>query len=260
MAGMYSGGISGSLVQRFWLDVPGSPGNANPDAHRTDDDHEDSTHSGNSVSELRNGGIPRAPMGGAIVASDVTEGQVQVLPGEQGQPNRNHTAAGSHKGTDGRGDARLDLDLNTPLDVRTGGMHTPASLATAGTGGAAFGGLRRSGTMDPSSNPAGVDLGHGYVPVTVRRRQGLHFNRPGLRAIRTMPRQTEQDSPSPGGTRTSPFNPLARLTQGGGPSMPRLRRLLRPVGSSSDGMDPIDQAPILAVVLDPGPIGDEWVR
>lgn len=257
MAGMYSGGISGSLVQRYYVDVPASPGNANPDAHRTDDDHDDPSHSGNSVSAQRSGGSTFSPVGGSIVATEVTEGQVPVLAGSDGQANRNHRSSGSHHGADGDGAARHDVDLRTPLDVRTGGMHDPATLATAGTGGAAWG---RRQDMDPTTNPGGILLGHRYQPVTVRRRQGLHFNHPGLRAIRTMPRQTEQDSPSPGGTRTSPFNPLARLTAGGGPSMPRLRRLLRPVGSSADTMDPIDQAPVAAVVLDPGPIGNEWVR
>lgn len=252
MVGMYSGGISGSLVSRYFVDVPASPGNANPDAHRTDETHTDS-----SVSDQRRGATPTAPVGGSIVAGEVTEGQVQVLTGTRGQADRNHRSAGSHSGADGAGSGRGDLDLEQPLESRRGGMHDPATLANAGTGGARWG---RRQDMDPSTNPGGVMLGHRYVPVAVRRRQGLHFNSPTLRPIRAMPRQTEQDSPSPGGTRTSMYNPLARLTAGGGPSMPRLRRLLRPAGSSSTDMSMVDQAPALSSVLDPGPIGNEWVR
>lgn len=256
-----TGGISGSLLQRYWVDVPKEPGNANPAAHRDTGDHHDDT------GEYREGGATTAPAGGNYVADEVLVGQVPVLTGTPGHPNTNHKATGSHRGADGGGNesngvlrGRPQKDLDQPLEHLRGGTHDPATLATAGMGGAAFGGLRRTGTMDPSSNPRGVMLGHRYVPDSLRRRNLLHWNAPALRAIRAPVRTAERDSPSPGGTHTSLYNPLMRFSQAGGPSLPRIRRLLRPVGSSSPEMNPIDQQPAAAPLLDPGPIGGEWVQ
>jgi hypothetical protein len=261
MAGMQSGGITGSLVQRYWVDVPQLPGNASPKVHRDTGDHSDDT------GDYREGGSTQAPAGGNYVADEVFQGQIPVLTGTPGAPNTSHVSSGSHRGQDGDGNesgtgdrGRPQDDLAQPLEHKRGGVHDPATLQTAGLGGAAFGGLRRTGTMDPSSNPGGVMLGHRYVPVAVRRRQNLHFNSPGLRAIRWPVRTTERDSPSPGGTHTSPFNPTARYSAGAGASWPRLRRILRPVGSSAADMDPIDQAPAAAPLLDAGPVGGEWVQ
>jgi hypothetical protein len=261
MAGTQSGGITGSLVQRYSVDVPALPGNASPAVHRDTGSHHDDT------GDYREGGSTTAPAGGNYTSDDVLQGQVPVLTGTPGAPNTSHRATGSHRGADGSGNetgsgdrGRPQDDLDQPLEARRGGMHNPATLANAGMGGAAFGGLVRTGTMDPSSSPGGINLGHRYVPVALRRRQNLHFNEPGLRAIRWPVRTAERSSPSPGGTHTSPFNPIDRYSQGGGPSWPRLRRILRPVGSSSSEMDPIDQAPAAAPLLDAGPVGGEWVQ
>jgi hypothetical protein len=247
--------ISGSLVQRFWVDVNASPGNANPAVHRDTGTHRDDT------GDIREGGATTAPTGGNAVPQDVLMAQIPVLDGTPGAPNTSHRADNTHKGLRGLGMGRAQYDLDQPLEDRQGGMHMPATLATAGLGGAAFGGRVKTGSMEPEANPGGVDLGHRYRPVTLRRRQNLHFNLPGLRAIRGPVRTYERPSPHPeGSTRTSLFDPTGRYSQGGGPSMPRLRRLLRPVGSDSSSMDAIDQVPASAVVLDAGPVGTEWVR
>lgn len=229
------GAFTGSLLHRYYVDRPAEPGGANPSAHADD-------APGGEVTR------DRASMGGAWTPDKWLSGATPVLAGGGAMPTLTHDAR-----TDSPvlppGTRRPDAGGQGPRDQNHGGDAVPASLNMAGAGGAGFAGRVKTGSMEPEANPGGVRLGQDYTHPAERHRQSLHFNRPGLRLIRT----TEPNAENRDDAAATP-----RFTRGYGLRVPRLRHILRPEGQAD--MSLIDERPAAAAVLDPGPIGGEWAR
>lgn len=234
------GAFTNALLSRYsgYIDVNALPGIVTQERHDADTDD-------SAPSDDRD--RAQAPAGGAPVPEQWLYGQVPVGRGTAAPENpdsRNHAATDNHAGADGGGRSRwVGQDLEAA--VRPSGVqHPPATLDHAGAAGAAFGGLVKTGSMDARANPGGVDLGHTYNHPQDGRRvgTGLHFNRPGLRVIR-----------APGRTSAE----YVSVTQGGGPSTPVLRRIIRPYGQTD--FVPVDQAPARNVgESQDGAIGGGW--
>lgn len=232
------GAFSNALVQRYagYVDVNALPGVITSDRHDADTDT-------SSPSDDRD--RAKAPAGGADVPVDWLSGQVPVGPGSAASENPdsdNHSATGRHAGSNGAGRSRwVGQDLERP-DRPPGVQHPPMTLENAGSAGAAFGGLTKTGSMDPYANPGGVDLGHNYNHPQDQHRQGLHFNRPGLRIIRAPSRTSAE---------------YTAFSAGAGPSQPRMRRQVRPAGQTD--FVPVDQDPArYAGERENGSIGGGW--
>lgn len=228
------GAFTGSLLHRYYVDVSATPGQYRADVH---DD------------EAPGGDVTRdqASMGGAWTPDDWLTGATPVLDGGPGNTLTHDVR------TDGgqlpAGTRRPDDGGQGPLDQNHGGAAVPATLNMAGAAGAAMGGIVKTGSMEPRANPGGVRLGQDYTHPAERHRQGLHFNRPGLRLIRVTETNAEmRDEPGA----------APRFSRGAGLRVPRLRHILRPEGQAT--MSAIDEVPAAAVVLDPGPIGGEWAQ
>lgn len=234
------GAFTGALVRRYTVDISALPGYITTDRH--DADLDDSSPDDNRDRA-------QAPAGGGWVPEDWLSGQVSVGTGEmvrdrQRDDTDDHRASNRHAGQDAGGFPRgPGQDDEAPARQRRN-AHAPATLDTAGSAGAAFGGQRKTGSMAPEANPEGVDLGHTYVPVHDEHKQGLHFNRPGLRLIRS-PNRTSGE--------------YVAYAAGAGPSAPRLRRQIRPAGQAE--FLPIDQSPDSSTATlerEHGSIGGEW--
>lgn len=232
------GQFSGALTRRYagYVDVSALPGIVTQQRHDADTD---------DSSPDDNRDRAQAPAGGGSTPYEWLDGQVPVGAGSPQSDNpdwANHTASGQHAGADGRGRGRWVGQDGERVARPTGPQHTPATLVNAGSSGAAFGGQVKTGSMDPVANPGGVDLGHTYNSPADSHRQGLHFNRPGLRIIR-----------APGRTSAE----YTSVSAGAGPSAPRLRRQVRPAGQTD--FLPVDQAPALyAGERENGSIGGGW--
>jgi hypothetical protein len=244
--------LTGRLVTSYQIDIPPDPGWAQPWRHTADS---------------AGGGVDRddAPAGGGWQPYGWDTAITQtVLTGSSYGPSPSHHSTG-HDGPEGRGTGRPAEELRN-LDRDHSG-DDPGQLY--GAAGADNGGLVATGVSAPwanapvhrrradgkqVSNPGGLDLGHRHIHTTERHRQGLHFNRPFLRFIRTRITGRETSSPYPGG-KTSPYNPIDRLRTVG-PVAPRLRHILRPYGQTDYVAQ--DQAPAAAPLLDGGAIGGEW--
>lgn len=237
------GAFTGSLQRRYgyvgYVDVNALPGVVTQDRHNADTDT-------TAPSDDRDRAL--APAGGNDAPLEWLSGQVPQGTGDLASPDpdsRNHTAANNHAGRAGAGAARpVGQDLDRAAR-KPGNRHAPETIAdTRATGGAAFGGLVKTGSMEPEANPGGVDLGHRYTHPADNHRQNLHFNQPGLRIIR-----------APGRTSAE----YTSYAEGAGPSQPRLRRQVRPAGQG--GFVEVDQAPASAAATaerERGTIGGGW--
>lgn len=110
-----------------------------------------------------------------------------------------------------------------------GGDHTGQPVK--GSAGAAHGGLRADNSA-PWANPDGFDLGKEYTPVQPNRPVWNGRMRGLLRAFSPLiSADGTQSQPTPDGgnsIRTSPFDTIARVTQGHGVSHPTQRHTPRP--------------------------------
>lgn len=110
-----------------------------------------------------------------------------------------------------------------------GGDHTAQPVK--GSAGAAHGGLRADNSA-PWANPDGFDLGKEYTPVQPMRSVWNGRMRGLLRAFSPLiATDGTQSQPTPDGgnsVRTSPFDTIARVTQGHGVSQPTVRHSARP--------------------------------
>lgn len=222
--------FTGRLVGSYVVDVPADPGGAQPWRHAAD-----APGGGNDRDD--------APMGGGWQPTDYTADDAPVLTGESDGQVPTHHGTGSHYGKSGRG-RRVPLIASTDGPLKGG--HQAATLLTAGASGAAHGGLAATGVSAPWANPGGLDLGTGYTPTAVKHRQGLHFNRPKLRAVAILRAITSRDDAQhPDMLRTA------------GPVAPHLRRTIRPYGQVDTDQAEAQggpQAPRQA-----GPINPGWV-
>jgi hypothetical protein len=244
--------LTGRLVTTYQVNVPADPGWAQPWRHSADSE---------------GGGVDRddASSGGGWqpYAWDTPITQT-VLPGESYSGRPTHYGTG-HDGSEGRGTGRPAEELRNGDAWESG--DPPGRLL--GASGAANGGLVATGVSAPwanapvfrrradggqVSNPGGLDLGQRHIHTVERHRQGLHFNHPFLRFIRTRVPGREMSSPYPGG-RTSPYNPIDRVRTAG-PVAPRLRRILRPYGQTDYVAQ--DQYPADTPKYDSGSIGGDW--
>lgn len=239
MPGAFTGALQRTYGYVGYVDVNALPGTITSDRHDADTDT-------TAPSDDRDRAF--APAGGGEVPLEWLSGQVPQGTGDMASPDpdsHNHKATGNHAGGQAGGMARWVGQDRDQAARRQGDRHAPETLAATGvTGGAAFGGLVKTGSMEPQANPGGVDLGHRYTHPADSHRQNLHFNQPGLRIIRA-PGRTSAEYTSYG--------------EGAGPSQPRLRRQVRPAGQSS--FLPVDQAPssVPAVVeREHGTIGGGW--
>jgi hypothetical protein len=208
------------------------------------------------------------PGGRQLHASDVLQGQVPVLTGTPGAPNTSHVASGSHRGYDGSGNeagsgerGRPQDDLDQPLERRRGGMHDPATLATAGMGGAAHSAVWSAPAPWTRPAPAVSMLGHRYVPgraaspaeppLQLSRDYGRSAGRYGPLSAprRRLVARTRRRSTQSTGTRRAAARPGRACAGSCARSAPARRRWI-----------PIDQAPAAAPLLDAGPVGGEWVH
>lgn len=236
------GAFGGALQRRYgyvgYVDLSALPGTVTQQQHDADTD---------TTAPEANRERAYAPAGGGAQPYEWLSGQVPVGTGDLASDDPdadNHSATGSHAGRSGGGMARpvgQDPDRAARSSVP---QHRPETLDDAGAGGAAFGGLVKTGSMDPIANPGGVDLGHRYKHPADEHRQNLHFNRPGLRIIR-----------APGRTSAE----YTSFSEGGGPTDPKLRRQLRPAGQANFGT--VDAAPAAAEAVyerEHGTIGGGW--
>lgn len=223
------GQYTGAALHRYYVDVAALPGTVTQARHADD-------AGGGEVER------DKASQGGSWAPAEWLSGADPVLTGGLiGEPDDHHVASGSHAGANGAGMGRWVGQDPDRAARRPDPPNVPATLETAGASGAAFGGLVKTGSMEPEANPGGVDLGETYNRPVDAHRQRLHFNRPGLRLIRTTRPTAEV---------------YQRHAEAGGPSKPRLRRLLAPAGQRD--FVPVDQAPAVDVADEHGTIGGGW--
>lgn len=246
---------SGAVTRRYQVDVPADPGWARPDQHRADRGH-----------LIDTSGRDEAPRGGGWMSLAYLDFQQPLPGGAAATFDRTHDRVADHDvatgggATDARAQAaRLSQRLLSPFP---GQPNTPASLANAGAGGAANGGLRAEGmqtwaqvgrrTVDGRQTVGMVDLGHDYALPAERRAAPLHFNRPRLRRVLAPSIGRERGGVSPGGY-SSQYDPAAPVRTAG-VRAPHLRRLIKAAGQAE--YDEVSQDPARSRTAGGGPIGN----
>lgn len=234
--------------------VPGDPSPVDLTDHRAEDGHRVDTSARDE-----------APRGGGWMPLDAVQSPSAGLR-STGSPDefpRTHDRIGGHRDHIEGGDSpRVSPILAFLKGFFPAQPNTDQTLDTAGSAGAAHGGIGERG-MDPSvamgrrcvdgqfRNPP-TRLGHTYTIPIERVRRPLHFNEPRLRRVLQPSITTERGGRSPGGY-SSQYDPTASAKTVG-PRNPIVRRLIRPYGQAE--VDTVSQEPGTAAASNPGPIGN----
>lgn len=234
--------------------VPGEPSPVDLADHRIERGHRDDTS-----------GRDEAPLGGGWMPLEAVQTPAAGLhsTGSDEDFPRRHQRYSSHSDDVPGGDSpKVSPILAFLRGYFPAKPNTPQDLLTAGSAGAAHGGLRDRG-MDPSQatgrrcadgifrNPPTM-LGHDYYHPIERVYRGLHLNRPRLRRVQLPGITVERGSASPGGY-SSQYNPTV-MQWSAGPREPTLRRLIKPFGQAD--VDKVSQEPGTVARTNPGPIGN----